>query len=120
MFPIRSRHRGYKLGAVDYVTVPIIPEILRGKVISAVELSQATHDHQHKSAESLAAANVALQAEKTRELELLNESLHIANDELGKRNAQLQTEVLDVTRGTGSAADRRGSAQERVSGDARA
>src|SRR5690242_6063737 len=28
-----DRLRGYKLGAVDYVTVPIVPEILRGKVM---------------------------------------------------------------------------------------
>ena len=33
-----DRMRGYKLGAVDYVTVPIIPEILRSKVIVLSEL----------------------------------------------------------------------------------
>ena len=33
-----DRMRGYKLGAVDYVMVPIIPEILRGKVLVLAEL----------------------------------------------------------------------------------
>ena len=33
-----DRLRGYKLGAVDYVMVPVIPEILRSKVVVLVEL----------------------------------------------------------------------------------
>ena len=34
--------RGYKMGAVDYVTVPVIPEILRAKVQVFVELYRKT------------------------------------------------------------------------------
>src|SRR6202046_2093852 len=33
-----DRLRGYKLGAVDYVSVPVVPEILRSKVAVLVEL----------------------------------------------------------------------------------
>ena len=33
-----DRMRGYKLGAVDYVMVPVIPEILRSKVVVLAEL----------------------------------------------------------------------------------
>jgi CheY-like chemotaxis protein len=33
-----DRLQGYKLGAVDYVMVPIIPEILRSKVVVLAEL----------------------------------------------------------------------------------
>ena len=33
-----DRLRGYKLGAVDYVSVPVVPEILRSKVSVLVEL----------------------------------------------------------------------------------
>src|SRR6188508_3846424 len=33
-----DRLRGYKLGAVDYVMVPVIPEILRSKVVVLAEL----------------------------------------------------------------------------------
>jgi CheY-like chemotaxis protein len=40
-----DRMRGYKLGAVDYVTVPIIPEILRSKVVVLAELVAAHAVH---------------------------------------------------------------------------
>src|SRR3954471_5315721 len=33
-----DRLKGYKLGAVDYVSIPVVPEILRGKVAVLVEL----------------------------------------------------------------------------------
>src|SRR5262245_25668352 len=35
-----DRRKGYELGAVDYINIPIIPEILRGKVAVLVELYQ--------------------------------------------------------------------------------
>jgi len=54
-----DRMRGYKLGAVDYVTVPIIPEILRSKVMVLAELFR-----------------------KRRELQLVNQRLEAANAEL--------------------------------------
>ncbi len=33
-----ERLQGYKLGAIDYVNVPVVPEILRGKISVLVEL----------------------------------------------------------------------------------
>src|SRR6202007_3348765 len=33
-----DRLRGYKVGAVDYVSIPVVPEILRSKVAGLVEL----------------------------------------------------------------------------------
>ncbi len=54
--------RGYQLGAVDYVYVPIVPEILRCKVAVLVELYGKRRELQHANAQ-LADANRALQTE---------------------------------------------------------
>src|SRR5690242_19978218 len=39
-----DRMKGYELGAVDYVYVPVVPEILRGKVAVFVELYRHRRD----------------------------------------------------------------------------
>ena len=87
-----DRMRGYKLGAVDYVMVPVIPEILRTKVEVLVELFRKRRELQLAN-EHLATANEALRAEKARELNVLNESLRLANQELAQRNVDLQSQV---------------------------
>jgi signal transduction histidine kinase len=87
-----DRLRGYKLGAVDYVSVPVIPEILRSKVMVLAELYRKRRELQGAN-ERLEAANEALQAEKARELEALNESLRQANAQLAARNAELQAQI---------------------------
>ncbi|MDQ2701551.1 MAG: response regulator [Pseudomonadota bacterium] len=80
-----DRLRGYKLGAVDYVMVPVIPEILRSKVVVLAELFRKRRELQQ--------ANAALEAEKARELDRLNASLRAANAELAARNQELRTEI---------------------------
>ncbi|MCI0395573.1 MAG: response regulator [Chloroflexi bacterium] len=42
-----GRARGYSLGAVDYIYAPVVPEILRAKVASFVELTKVQLLHQH-------------------------------------------------------------------------
>jgi len=85
-----DRLRGYKLGAVDYVMVPVIPEILRTKVVVLAEL--------YRKRRELQQANIALQAEKARELDKLNASLQQANRELEVRNRELNDEVAERIR----------------------
>jgi PAS domain S-box-containing protein len=41
-----DRIRGYEIGAVDYVSVPVIPEILRAKVSVFIELHRKTRELQ--------------------------------------------------------------------------
>jgi PAS domain S-box-containing protein len=89
-----DRLHGYKLGAVDYVTVPVIPEILRGKVIVLTELFRKRRELQQLNA-SLAATNAALQVERAREVNTLNASLHRANETLTSINANLQAEIAE-------------------------
>jgi signal transduction histidine kinase len=71
--------RGYELGAVDYVPVPVVPELLRAKVKVFAELHR-----------------------KTRELERLNEELEARVAErtadLAKTNAELEQRVEERTR----------------------
>ena len=84
-----DRLRGYKLGAVDYVMVPVIPEILRSKVMVLAEL--------YRKRRELQQANAALEAEKARELDRLNASLRAANAELAARNMELRIEIGERT-----------------------
>ncbi len=99
-----DRLRGYKAGAVDYVAVPIVPEILRGKVAVLVELYCKRRELRQvnrilaRANKQLAEANLALQAEKTRELESLNATLQRANAELERANRSLQNEVTERAR----------------------
>lgn len=92
-----DRLRGYKLGAVDYVMVPVIPEILRSKVAVLVELYRKRRELQSAN-ERLAQANEDLRLEKARELETLNESLRAANVALAQRNIELQAQNAERER----------------------
>src|SRR4051812_44767624 len=80
-----DRLKGYKLGAVDYVYIPLVPEILRSKVCVLVELHLQRRELQRLNTSlaqanaRLELANTNLQEEKTRELERLNSHLKRAN-----------------------------------------
>ncbi len=96
-----DRLKGYKAGAIDYVYIPVVPEILRSKVAVLVELYRKRRELQgvnRELAESnkrLAEANYALQNEKTRELEAVNGHLQRANEELSRINVSLETEIRE-------------------------
>jgi signal transduction histidine kinase len=74
-----DRVRGYEQGAVDYVPVPVVPELLRAKVRVFAELYR-----------------------KTRQLELLNAELERRvqerTAELARANAELEQRVEERTR----------------------
>jgi signal transduction histidine kinase len=96
--------RGYEAGAVDYVSIPVVPEILRSKVGVLVELYCKRRELRELNASladanaRLAEANLTLQTEKTRELEKLNATLQQANADLEHANASLQREVAERAR----------------------
>jgi signal transduction histidine kinase len=99
-----DRLKGYKLGAVDYVSIPVVPEILRSKVSVLVELHcqrlelQKLNRSLADANEQLEQANTTLQAEKNRELEALNQHLQSANAELAETNRALQAEIAERAR----------------------
>jgi PAS domain S-box-containing protein len=67
--------RGYEIGAVDYVAVPVVPEVLRAKVKVFVELYRKTRQ--------LEALNIELEkrvAARTAELEAQAERLRLSEE----------------------------------------
>jgi PAS domain S-box-containing protein len=58
--------RGYEVGAIDYIAVPVVPEILRSKVAVLIELYQRRAELQRLNAE-LAAARAELAEELSRD-----------------------------------------------------
>ncbi len=69
--------RGYECGAVDYVPVPVVPEVLRAKVRVFAEL--------HRKTRALERLNRELETrvqERTTELEVSAAALHLLNDDL--------------------------------------
>jgi len=83
-----DRLRGYERGAVDYISVPVIPELLRAKVSIFAELHRKTHQ--------LETLNRELEervAERTEELERRAETLQQVNSELAGKNQELDAIV---------------------------
>jgi signal transduction histidine kinase len=78
-----DRLKGYELGAIDYIAVPVVPEILRSKVAVLIEL------HQRRG-----------------QLKALNDALHAARTKLdaeyqkvlAERDAQLQATLKESDR----------------------
>src|SRR5437867_1411679 len=75
-----DRLKGYRLGAVDYLFLPIIPEVLKTKVSVFVELARQTQVIK-RQAENLAQHNQA-QAQQLQVIQKLNLELKEANKEL--------------------------------------
>ena len=75
-----DRLRGYEAGAVDYISVPIVPEVLRAKVRVFVEL--------HRKTRELERLNAQLEqrvSERTSELEASSAQLVALNEQLEQR-----------------------------------
>jgi signal transduction histidine kinase len=93
--------KGYQMGAVDYVYIPVVPEILRGKVQVLVQLYlqrrelAALNSELTGANEELAEAHRALQAENLKEKECLNRNLEQANVALAEANDQLMAEIAE-------------------------
>ncbi len=91
-----DRLRGYDSGAVDYVPVPIVPEVLRAKVAIFIEL--------YRNREELRALNADLEsrvAERTAELEASSARLRESEERLRMALAagRLGTWDLDLVTG---------------------
>jgi signal transduction histidine kinase len=99
-----DRIRGYRMGAVDYVYIPVVPEILRGKVQVLVQLylqrqELATLNRELAAANAgLAEAHRALELENRSEQQRLNRNLEQANLALAEANERLIAEIAERKR----------------------
>lgn len=75
-----DRLKGYGIGAVDYLFLPVVPEVLKAKVQVFVELAKQNRI-MRKQAEDLAVHNHR-QQEQIRTIRELNQKLETANQEL--------------------------------------
>jgi len=83
-----DRLKGYEHGAVDYISVPVVPELLRAKVSLFAEL--------HRKTRQLETLNQDLEqrvAERTQELETKAGALQGLNLELAQKNLELDAIV---------------------------
>ena len=83
-----DRLKGYRHGAVDYLSVPIVPEVLRAKVRVFAEL--------HRKNRQLELANLELEervVERTHELERRAVALEHANRDLAQKHQELDAIV---------------------------
>jgi two-component system sensor histidine kinase/response regulator len=75
-----DRLKGYELGAVDYLFLPVVPQVLKAKVSVFVELARQTQII--KSQTSDLTAHISRQAQQLETIQKLNDELKIANSEL--------------------------------------
>jgi two-component system, sensor histidine kinase and response regulator len=75
-----DRLKGYELGAVDYMFLPVVPQVLKAKVSVFVELARQTQII--KSQATDLAAHNRRQAEQLEVIQKLNDELKDANSEL--------------------------------------
>lgn len=92
-----DQRKGYEMGAVDYVQIPVIPEILRGKVQALVQLYLQRAELSRLNQE-LAVAHEELKAQNMRELQELNQTLENANNQLLTSNSKLKQEIAERKR----------------------
>ena len=96
-----DRLKGYERGAVDYISVPVIPDLLRAKVSIFSEL--------HRKRRELEQLNRELERrveERTRELRESEQRVRNLNRELEQRLAELETIMRVLPVGVGVAQNR--------------
>lgn len=98
-----DRLKGYERGAVDYISVPVVPELLRARVSVFAEL--------HRKEQELRKLNRELEqrvVERTQEIKSKAEALEVLNAKLNRKNDQLNAilqtapDIIFSSQGDGS------------------
>jgi signal transduction histidine kinase len=93
-----DRIRGYRAGAVDYVPVPVVPDVLRAKVRVFAELHRKTRELERLNAEleQRVAARTAALEESARALQHLNEDLERRIELRTREREQALAQLLEA------------------------
>src|SRR6202167_4746666 len=83
--------RGYELGAVDYVPVPVVPELLRAKVKVFVDLYRKTRQLERFNAELEHRV-----ADRTAELQRFNEQLELRIEERTRERETAMAQLFEA------------------------
>jgi len=83
--------RGYQLGGVDYVSVPVVPELLRAKVKVFVDLYRKTRQLERFNAELEQRV-----AERTAELKRFNEQLELRIEERTRERESALAQLFEA------------------------
>jgi signal transduction histidine kinase len=93
-----DRIKGYESGGVDYVPVPVVPEVLRAKVRVFVDLYRTTHQLEQLNAEleaRVAERTAALEASRT-SLEELNSALEVRIEQRTREREQALAQLFEA------------------------
>ena len=93
-----DRIRGYEAGAVDYVPVPVVPEVLRAKVRVFVDLYRKTRELERLNAEleqRVVDRTAALEASR-RDLQILNDELEARIEERTREREQAMAQLFEA------------------------
>jgi len=93
-----DRIKGYEAGAVDYVPVPVVPEVLRAKVRVFAELHRKTRQLERLNAEleQRVAERTAALEESRSELEVLNRQLELRVEERTLEREQALAQLFEA------------------------
>lgn len=93
-----DRIKGYEVGAVDYVPVPVVPQVLRGKVRVFAELHRKTRELERLNAEleqRVTDRTAALEASRLA-LQQLNEQLEARIDQRTREREQALAQLFEA------------------------
>ncbi len=97
-----DRMKGYERGAVDYISVPVIPDLLRAKVSIFSELHRKRRELEHLNRKLEQRVE-----DRTRELQESEQRVRNLNRELKQRVAELETIMRVLPVGVGVAHNRK-------------